>query len=185
MTKENVHYTHCYDLVMEALAGDGLLLGSYDDAGKANVMTIGWTALGSIWGLPMAVVLVRPSRYTYGCIEHSGAFTVNVPTAAMAETCASCGSKSGRDTDKFAECRLTAERGATVNAPVIAECPIVYECTVVHTNDVIPERLDGEIASSAYPAGDYHRVFFGKILAVRAEPGAGDLLKGQADAGAL
>ena len=177
MTKENVHYTHCYDLVMEALTGDGLLLGAYDEAGKPNIMTIGWATLGTIWGLPMALALVRPSRYTYGCIEHSGAFTVNAPTAAMAKACAVCGSKSGRDVDKFAECGLTAEKADTVNAPAVAECPIVYECTVVHTNDVIPERLDPEIDSGCYPAGDYHRIYFGKILAVRAEPGASDLLK--------
>lgn len=178
MTRENVHYAHCFDLVTDALAGDGLLLGSYDADDKPNIMTIGWATLGHIWGLPLALVMVRPSRYTYDCIERTDAFTVNVPTAAMARACAVCGSKSGRDTDKFAECGLTPERAATVNAPVVVECPIVYECAVVHTNDVIPERLAETINAECYPQGDYHRIYFGKILAVRAEPGAADLLKG-------
>ena len=41
-----------------------------------------------------------------------------------------CGVKSGRDTDKFALCNLTAEKSAKINAPSIAECPISVECKV-------------------------------------------------------
>ena len=80
---------------------------------------IGWGSLGSIWGVPLWTVLVRPSRHTYACIEHSGCFTVNVPTSALAEACAVCGSKSGRDLDKFAACDLTAERGQAVCGPTV------------------------------------------------------------------
>lgn len=123
------------------------------------------------------VVLVRPSRYTFGCIERYGCFTVNVPTKAMRETCLLCGSKSGRDVDKFAECGLTAEKAATVQAPVVAECPLVYECSVVHVYDVAPNALAEEIRRAAYPQGDYHRVYYGKILAARAEPDVESLLQ--------
>ena len=83
MSKQRIDYADHYAAVMRAMTGNGLLLGSYDSVGKANIMTIGWGAVGSVWGLPMWVVLVRPSRYTYHCIEHSKSFTVNVPTAAM------------------------------------------------------------------------------------------------------
>jgi len=154
----------------------GLLLGSYDSAGKPNVMTIGWGALGRIWGVPAWIVLVRPSRYTFRCIEHSGCFSVNVPTSEMHMACATAGSSSGRDGDKFALAGLTAEKGRTVLAPIVAECPIVYECQVVHSNDVLPEKLAGEIISGAYMDGDYHRVYFGKVLSALAEPDAGKRL---------
>ena len=176
MPKLKIKYTDHYVAVMEALNSHGLLLGSYDAAGKPNLMTIGWGAIGTIWGMPVWIVLVRPSRYTYQCIEHSGGFTVNVPSPAMGLACAACGSTSGRNRDKFAECKLTPERAATVLAPAVAQCPIVYECQVVHRNDVLPERLDGEIISGAYTAGDFHRVYYGKILTVRAEPNAAELL---------
>ena len=132
--------------------------------------------MGSIWGVALWTVLVRPSRYTYACVEHSGCFTVNVPTADLAMACAVCGSRSGRDIDKFAECNLTAQRAQTVLAPAIAECPITYECQVVHSNDVLPAKLADEILSGSYVDGDFHRVYFGKILATCAEPDAAKLL---------
>ena len=152
-----------YERVMKVLGSDGLLLGAYDPAGKANIMTIGWGTLGIIWGVPIWSVLVRPSRYTYDCIEHSGAFTVNVPSDAVARAMGICGSLSGRDIDKFAECNLTAERAQTVPAPVVAECPIVYECQVVADNDLLPPKIAQEIIDGYYAQGDFHRVYFGKI----------------------
>ena len=176
MGKSKMEYTEHYAEVLRIMRGRGLLLGSYNSAGKANLMTIGWGSMGSIWGIPLWIVLVRPSRYTYACIEHSGCFTVNVPPERLSMACAECGSKSGRDTDKFTACRLTARKAATVLAPTVAECPIVYECQVVHSNDVLPAKLADEILSGSYISGDFHRVYFGKILAAWAEPDALELL---------
>ena len=84
MASVEADFRQHFDLVMHALGTRGLLLGSYDVRGKANFMTIGWGTLGIIWGLPIWVVLVRRSRYTFGCIEHSRCFSVNVPVRGMA-----------------------------------------------------------------------------------------------------
>jgi len=176
MPKIDIAFTEHYDAVMNSLTSHGLLLGSYDAAGKPNAMTIGWASLGSIWGIPVWIVLVRPSRHTYSCIEHTGCFSVNVPTEVLSEACAICGSRSGRDTDKLSEAKLTAQKGSTVLAPVIEKCPIVYECQVVHSNDVQPAKLADEIMAGVYVDGDFHRVYFGKILAARAEANAAELL---------
>lgn len=176
MAKQRIDHTAYYDKVLNIMAAQGLLLGSYDAAGKPNVMTIGWGALGRVWGVPVWMVLVRPSRYTWRCIEHSGCFSVNVPTTDMHMACATCGSVSGSKVDKFALCDLTAERGQLVLAPTIVQCPIVYECQVVHSNDVLPDKLAGEIISGTYMDGDYHRVYFGKVLSARAEADALKLL---------
>ena len=176
MARQDIAHTDHYRLVIDAMTRQGLLLGSYDADGRPNVMTIGWGAMGSLWGVPIWIVLVRPSRYTYRGIEHNGCFTVNVPTEGMGLACAVCGSKSGRDIDKFAETSLTAEKAGSVLAPVVAECPLVYECQVVHASDVLPEKLAGEILSGAYMDGDFHRVYFGKILATRAHPDAAEKL---------
>jgi flavin reductase (DIM6/NTAB) family NADH-FMN oxidoreductase RutF len=177
MARKKIHYSEYYKEVMAALTSHGLLLGSYDAAGKPNAMTIGWGSLGAVWGIPVWTVLVRPSRYSYRCIEHSGCFTVNVPTAAMGMACATCGSISGAQADKFAQTGLTAEKAGHVLAPTIAQCPIVYECRVVHSNDVLPDRLADEILAGPYVNGDFHRVYWGKILAAYAAPDAAQLLK--------
>jgi len=176
MEREKMAFSEHFDLVMDALRTRGLLLGSYDAAGKPNAMAIGWGSLGNVWSMPLWIVLVRPSRYTYQCIEHSGCFSVNVPGAKLESAVNLCGTKSGRDGDKFAEAGLTAEKGRAALAPTIAECPIVYECQVVHRNDVQPGELVRELQEGPYANGDYHRVYFGKIVAAAAAPNPAKLL---------
>lgn len=161
---------------LDVLGKPGLLLVSTDADGKPNAMTIGWGTVGIIWGKPIFVVLVRPSRYTHGLMEQTEDFTVNVPSAELREAVAFCGSKSGRDYDKFAEKGLTAVPGKKVKSPIIDECVIHYECKVVHKNDVLKDELAGAIVSSAYPAGDFHTIYYGEILSVYASPDAREKL---------
>ena len=176
MSKSEVEYTDYLKETWRRIGTPGGLLVSLDEAGRPNAMTIGWGTVGIVWGRPMFTVLVRPSRYTYSCIETTGDFTVNVPTMEMAEAAAFCGSASGRDYDKFAEKGLTAVDGLTVKSPIIGECPLGYECKVVHTNDVLAGTLAHPILSGYYPEGDYHRVYYGQILAVRADEDAREKL---------
>jgi flavin reductase (DIM6/NTAB) family NADH-FMN oxidoreductase RutF len=176
MQRTQMVYTDHYEAVMRALTGGGLLLGAYDSAGRANAMAIGWGTLGNVWGMPMWVVLVRPSRYTYACIEHSKCFSVNVPAPDQAEAVQVCGSASGRDGDKLADCGLAVTRGSEAAVPLIDGCPIVYECQVVHQNDLDPASLAGKIARSFYGGGNYHRIYFGRIVAALASADAAELL---------
>ena len=170
--KVEVSYADYLKETLDALRKPGLLLVSADASGKPNAMTIGWGTIGIIWGKPIFVVLVRPSRYTHGLIEQMEDFTVNVPSADMADVVAFCGSASGRDHDKFAEKGLVAVPGRKVKSPIIDQCVIHYECKVVHKNDVLKDNLASEIVSSAYPRGDFHTIYFGEILSVYASPDA-------------
>ena len=164
--KIDFKYDQCLKETMEVMGGKGLLLVSVDRNDKPNVMTIGWGTIGIIWGKPIFAVLVRPSRYTYGLIEETDDFTVNIPPDSLDEIASFCGTVSGRDHDKFAEKNLTAVPGREVKSPVIEQCVLHYECKVVHKNDVIRDLLSSEIDVSCYPSGDYHRIFFGEIVSV-------------------
>ena len=164
MARKKVSYTHKLARTLALLADPGLLLVSSKRSGESNVMTIGWATVGIIWGKPIFVVMVRPSRYTYEFIEDSGVFTVNVPTMEMRDWVMVCGTKSGRELDKFKAYNVPTEQAKHVPSITIAECPMVYECQVVHTNDVIPENLDPSIEASAYGGKDYHRLYYGEIL---------------------
>ena len=168
MAETDFAFTERFAEFCEGLRGDGLLLVSLDEGGRPNAMTIGWATLGVIWGRPMCLVLVRPSRYTYACIEATGDFTVNVPPPELAEQVLFCGTESGRDYDKFAECGFTATPGRAVRSPGIEECVLCYECRVVQKNDVIPEQFAPEIVGEFYGAGDFHRVYYGEIVAAYA-----------------
>ena len=169
MQRKSVAYDHKLNKTLAVLSDPGLLLASTKRSGGSNVMTIGWGTVGIIWGKPIFVVLVRPSRYTYQFIEDSKTFTVNVPAEEMREWVAVCGSLSGRDMDKFAEYDMAFTAGQTVGAVTIDACPMVYECRVVHHNDVIPPHLSPEIEASYYGGANYHRVYFGEILGAYAD----------------
>lgn len=75
--------------------------GGGEQNDKPNAMTIGWATLGIVWGKPILTVYVRPSRYTFGLIEKTGDFTVNVLPRELEEIASFCGNISGRDCDKF------------------------------------------------------------------------------------
>jgi flavin reductase (DIM6/NTAB) family NADH-FMN oxidoreductase RutF len=171
--KIQVHYDSLLKETLEPMTNFGLLLVAQGRQGKPNAMAIGWGVIGSIWSQPIFTVLVRPSRYTYELLEEDADFTVNVMPPKMKSAVDLCGSASGRTHDKFAEAKLTAMPALHVKAPIIAESIIAYECRTMMTTDVPPDRLDRKIRDTAYSNGDFHRLFFGKILCVRAEHKAG------------
>lgn len=88
-------------------------------AGRDNTMTIGWGNIGVIWNKPIFTVLVRPSRFTFGLLEASGEFTVSVPLTDMSKALALCGSKSGRDMDKFAAAALQKLPGTKITRKMV------------------------------------------------------------------
>jgi len=154
------------------LRGGGLLLVSEGNDRKPNAMTIGWGLVGTMWSEPFFVVAVRLSRYTHKLIEESGKFTVCLPSKGMAEVLDFCGTKSGRDIDKFKELGLTAAKGNIVDAPYIAKCPVHYECEVAFKTQVMRGELKDELESRVYASGDYHVLYYGHIKGVYAEEDA-------------
>lgn len=155
----------CEDLCA-ALKDNGAFLVGQNAKGKPNPMTIGWATLGVIWSEPILTVLVRPSRYTFELLEKSTYFSVCVPASsrAMKKELEFCGTRSGRDCDKAKECPLSMVPGITHGVSVIEGCGLFYECETVHKTHVLKESLDPGIISRYYPKGDFHDIYFGKIL---------------------
>lgn len=151
---------------MRKLEDPGLLLVGAKKNGRANVMAIGWGLVGVLWRMPVFMVAVRPSRFTHEFIENSGVFTVNVPKDGMDEVVSRCGEVSGREHDKFNECRLTLAKGRKVKVPVIKQCKIHYECRVVHKFKVKPSLVPASVKKRFYPKSNFHTIYFGKIVAV-------------------
>lgn len=131
---------------------------------RLNTMTIGWAAFGFVWRKPIMMVAVRLTRHTFGIIEAAEDFTVTVPLGAMSREVAFCGSKSGRDYDKFKECGLKTARSRFVTSPIIAVKGRHYECKIVYKSAMDPAFLDKDYDQSLYPEKDYHTLYFGEIL---------------------
>jgi flavin reductase (DIM6/NTAB) family NADH-FMN oxidoreductase RutF len=130
-----------------------------------NTMTIGWAAFGVVWSKPIMMVAVRSSRHTFGLIEAAGDFTVTVPAGDMHKETAYCGSKSGRDVDKFKMCNLKTADSRQVASPIIKTGGRHYECNIIYKSAMDPVHLDKNYDSSLYPKKDYHTLYFGEILA--------------------
>ena len=134
-----------------------------------NTMTIAWGSIGFMWGKPVFMAMVRPSRFTYQCLEKSGEFTISVPFKDMSKALGICGSKSGRDTDKISLANLTTVPGKKIATPVIGLCGLHYECKVVYKQAMSAEHLATHLQEKWYAEGNYSTLFFGEILATYVE----------------
>jgi flavin reductase (DIM6/NTAB) family NADH-FMN oxidoreductase RutF len=152
----------------ELMRRGGLLLVAQAEGIKTNAMTIGWGLLGTIWVKPVFITAVRHSRYTYKLMEASKSWTICVPAKGMEAVLEYCGTKSGRDVDKFKECKLTARRGVVVDASYIEECPIHIECTTVYKSDMKPGKLEANMEKELYKTKDFHMLYFGEVKGVYA-----------------
>jgi flavin reductase (DIM6/NTAB) family NADH-FMN oxidoreductase RutF len=176
MAKRAAEYTEFIRETMAALADPGCLLATQGKDGTLNAMTIGWGTIGILWGRPVFVVLVRPSRHTWNLLEENGDFTVNVPPPELRKAVSVCGSKSRRDYDKFVETGLTPVPSQRVAAPIIGECVIAYECRMIHKNQVVPDALAPAVLKDCYRSGDFHSLYYGQILGVLADEDARERL---------
>lgn len=96
---------------------------------KPNIITVAWCGTCNTKE-PMLYISVRPERYSYDIIKESGEFVVNLVNKDLVFATDYCGVKSGRDTDKFADCKLTPTKSKHVKAPGILESPVNIECRV-------------------------------------------------------
>jgi flavin reductase (DIM6/NTAB) family NADH-FMN oxidoreductase RutF len=143
----------------------GLLAAGDFASGSFNFMTVGWGSVGYFWRRPLAMIMVRPSRYTYEFVEKYPDFTLNLLPAEYARQVAWCGAHSGRTEDKAKATGLTPTASRSVAAPCFAEAELVLECRKAYWAELEPAHFLADFIESNYPAKDYHRLYLGEILA--------------------
>ncbi len=135
-------------------------------AGAYNTMTVSWGTLGILWGKPLAQCYVRPQRHTRQFIDQYPTWTLCAFAEAQRPALNLLGSLSGRDGDKIAKAGLTPEASQVVAAPSFAEAELVIECRTLYTTDLDPARFVDPSIHEVYPSKDYHRCYFGEVVAV-------------------
>jgi len=146
--------------------GQWFLLTAGDFASSHfNTMTVSWGALGCMWNRPIALVVVRPHRYTYEFIEKYDTFTLSAFPEASRKALSLLGSRSGRDGDKIAASGLTPIASETIAAPGFAEAELILECRKIFASNYRPEQFLDYSIESNYPKGDFHRMYYGEISA--------------------
>ncbi|MFZ3208549.1 MAG: flavin reductase family protein [Geobacteraceae bacterium] len=132
-----------------------LMVGTYDRAGKPNLMNAAWGGICCSQP-PCVAVSLRKATYSHSCIVERKAFTVGIACEARMAEADYIGIVSGRDVDKFAVTGLTPVKSELTDAPYAAEFPVVLECRLLHIVEI-----------------GLHTQFVGEILDVKAD---GDIL---------
>jgi flavin reductase (DIM6/NTAB) family NADH-FMN oxidoreductase RutF len=131
-----------------------------------NSMTISWGSLGIMWNKPFAQVVVRPTRYTFEFMNRYDSGTLCVFDDSYRSALSLLGSRSGRDGDKIRESGLTPIASANIAAPGYAEADLILECKKMYWQDYDNSHFIMPEIEEKYPSKDYHRVFFGEIVAI-------------------
>lgn len=128
-----------------------LMVGTYDQAGKPNLMSAAWGGICCSQP-PCVAISLRKATYSYASIVERKAFTVGIANEEKIAEADYVGIASGRDVDKFAVTGLTPVQSELVDAPYAAEFPVVLECRLLHVIEI-----------------GLHTQFIGEIIDVKAD----------------
>lgn len=132
------------------------VVGSFDAAGKPNIMTVAWAGI-CCSAPPCVTVSIRKERHSYAAIMARRAFTISIPGQSQVAEADYVGMVSGSVADKFAVTGLTPVRSELVDAPYVGEFPVVIECRLLQTVDL-----------------GAHTQFIGEVVDVKADEGVLD-----------
>ncbi len=120
-----------------------LIIGAYDENGKANAMNAAW---GGIYEANQVVLCLSEGHKTTKNIRETGAFTVNIADAAHMLAADYVGLVSGNTAaDKMERAGFHTVKSGFVNAPIIEELPMALECKLVKFNE--DGNIVGEIVN--------------------------------------
>ncbi len=142
----------------------------------ANILTVGWTGILNS-NPPKTYISVRPERFSHNLIKDTGCFVINLPTRPLVKATDYCGVRSGRETDKLRDMKLTVSPTMNTGCPMLNESPVSLECKVydivslgshdMFLADIVAVYIDDELVDEngkirfdkakliAYAHGDY------------------------------
>lgn len=152
MSFKKIPITSAYRLINH---GPTILITSGDKE-KPNIMTAAWQMPVS-FKPPLVAVSIAKERFSHRLIMEGGEFVINIPHAGMLKEVWCCGTHSGKKTNKFKLCCLTAVKAQKLSVPLIEECIGNIECRLY----------------AHHEAGD-HTIFVGEVMAASVKEGLFD-----------
>ncbi|MCX7702879.1 MAG: flavin reductase family protein [Planctomycetota bacterium] len=124
-----------------------VLATSLDKNNQPNIITLAWYTQTSVKPLMFAISIAH-NRYSYETILSSGEFGLVFPPADWADAALFCGTRSGRETNKFQQTGLVPLKPSKIQTPLIEDANAAFECRLV----------------AVTPTGD-HSIFVGEAVA--------------------
>lgn len=147
------------------LIGKDWFLVTAGSSGEFNMMTASWGTMGVFWHKPVLICFIRPTRHTFNFMEESDLFSVSFLKDDNRSILNYCGSHSGRDGNKVEATGLlpVEMENGTIS---YEQSKLVLECKKIYFDDLKPVFfLPEEADEKFYPNKDYHRVYYGEIVA--------------------
>ena len=119
---------------------------------EANLITLAYVGKVCL-NPPIITISIQPKRHSFQLIERHAEFVINYPAIEQLREIDYCGTRSGRDVNKWNALNLTKEEASIVKVPMIKEFPWNMECKVI-------KRI--ELGS--------HICYFGEVVAVHSDP---------------
>ena len=155
-------WAHTGEILTRMRNGGGLCT-VVDEQGEKNVLTLGWGQIGPFYhNHPVFVIAVTPLRYSWRFLEQVHEFVIAVPNDALQGAVKLCGTRSGRDVDKFEAAGLTSVPSVHVRAPSILECPLNVECRIYAR--VAPPHMLLTPEHRQRPVQEQHTIYFAEVL---------------------
>jgi flavin reductase (DIM6/NTAB) family NADH-FMN oxidoreductase RutF len=104
-----------------------ITVGTWDEANIITLAYVGKVCLNP----PIIAISIQPKRHSYNIIEAHSEFVINYPSTQQLKETDYCGTRSGRDVNKWKELNLTKEKASIIKVPMIKEFPLNMECRVI------------------------------------------------------
>jgi len=161
--RRELSFWDCTNELLTRMRNGGVLCTVADEQGRQNILTLGWGLLGPHYhSNPILVIAVAPPRYSWRFLEALPEFVIAVPDDSLKDAVALCGTKSGRDMDKFQAAGLTRVSSVHVKPPSIRECPINVECRVY--TKVAPPHMLLTPEHRQRPLEEQHTIYFAEVV---------------------
>ena len=137
---------------------------------KPNSMVASWGGVGIMFNKPVTWNFLRANRYTLEKMRETGTFTMCWFPDQYKGDIMQFGTKSGRNTDKMAQTKLTPM--ATPDGyPAYAEAKIIIECKLIAASTVSKDEFYTEEAKTFLQEGyddakDWHKLVYGEITKI-------------------
>ena len=146
-----------------------VLAVTLDKRERPNIIGLSWWMFTS-WNPLMIAISVGHKRYSHECLQHHREFVLCFPSEEQAKDAWLCGTKSGRDVDKFKETGFVPMHSSEVKPPIIKGVTVAYECRV--TDHVVTGDHTVFIADVVAKYGDHDRakhlysIHYRKLLSI-------------------
>ena len=134
--------------------------GDIDDF---RCMTIGWGAMGNVWGHPGSTltIYVSPARHTFEYLKQKDYFTVCFFPEEYHKDVLTLGTKSGRDGDKVALTQLTPK--PLENGIGFEQASLTFVCRKLYADQFKLEETPAHMRDNIYTKIPPHWFFIGAV----------------------